>query len=142
MWMKLKTILLVDDDPITNFINLRLIKKMDIVDEVTAVTNGEEGLKCLEGRCFKERISPDLILLDINMPIMNGFEFLEAYNSLQFKNKEKVVIAILTTSALSKDKKKMENLGIKYFVDKPLTEDKIRACLHSHNFVNFGKVIS
>jgi CheY-like chemotaxis protein len=130
MQTKMKTILLVDDDPITNFINLRLIKKMKITDEVKAVTNGEEGLKCLDDHCFKGSHSPELILLDINMPVMDGFEFLTAYNSMNFKNKDNVVIAILTSSSHPKDKKRMEDLGIFFFVNKPLTEEKIRECIN------------
>jgi CheY-like chemotaxis protein len=69
-WKKLNTILLVDDDPINNFINQRLLEKMNIAGEVKVVMNGVEGIKCLHDHCFKTSISPDLILLDINMPIM------------------------------------------------------------------------
>ena len=131
---KLKTILLVDDDPITNFINQRLLEKMNIAEEVKVVTNGVEGVKCLRDHCFKTSISPDLILLDINMPIMDGFEFLEVFNSLDFKNKEEVVIAVLTTSTNSHDMEKIEKLGIKCFINKPLTEEKMRdflmVCTH------------
>jgi CheY-like chemotaxis protein len=125
MQRKLKTILLVDDDPITNFINERLLTKMKLADEVKTVINGEEGVKCLHDHCFKTKISPELILLDINMPIMNGFEFLEAYKFIEFINKEEIVIAVLTTSENSEDKRRMAELGIKCFVNKPLTEQKI-----------------
>jgi CheY-like chemotaxis protein len=137
----IKTILLVDDDPITNFINLSLIKKMKITDEVKVVTNGEEGLKCLDDHCFKDSLSPELILLDINMPVMDGFEFLTSYNSINFKNKDNVVIAILTSSSHPRDMERMKDLGINFFITKPLTEEKIKAfiweSLHQPEF-NFN----
>jgi CheY-like chemotaxis protein len=134
VWKKLNTILLVDDDPITNFINKRLLEKMNIADEVKVVLNGVEGIKCLYDNCFKTNFSPDLILLDINMPIMDGFEFLEVFNALHFKNKEEVIIGVLTTSSNSNDMAKIKELGIKCFIDKPLTEEKIKdfltVCTH------------
>ena len=133
-WKKLNTILLVDDDPITNFINHHLLEKMEIADDIKIVTNGKEGVKCLNDHCFKTSISPDLILLDINMPIMDGFEFLAAFNALDFKNKKEVAIIILTTSSHEKDREKMKKLGIKCFLNKPLTEEKIRKLLMSRTY--------
>jgi CheY-like chemotaxis protein len=130
-WKKLNTILLVDDDPITNFINKRLLEKMNIATEVKVVKNGEEGVRCLMDHCFKTSNSPDLILLDINMPIMDGFEFLQEFNAMDFKNKEEVVIGILTTSSNSTDLEKIEKLGIRCFINKPLTEQKIKDFLTS-----------
>jgi CheY-like chemotaxis protein len=124
--LKVNTIMLVDDDSITNFINQRLLQKMKIAEEIKVVTNGEEGVKCIHDHCFRTNRSPDLILLDINMPVMNGFEFLETYNSIDFKNKEEVRIVVLTTSSDSEDKRKMKEFGIKCFVNKPLTEDKVK----------------
>jgi CheY-like chemotaxis protein len=123
---KINTIMLVDDDTITNFINQRLLNKMRIAEEIKVVTNGKEGVNCIHDHCFKTNRSPDLILLDINMPVMNGFEFLEAFNSIDFENKEEVRIVVLTTSSNSEDKRKMTEFGIKCFVNKPLTEDKVR----------------
>lgn len=126
---RLKTILIVDDDAITNFINKRLLEKMNIADEVKVVINGAEGVKCLYDHCFESNRSPELILLDINMPVMDGFEFLKTFHSLDFRNKQEVKIAVLTTSSHTKDREKMEQLGVKCFVNKPLTEDKVRSFL-------------
>jgi CheY-like chemotaxis protein len=126
---RLKTILIVDDDSITNFINKRLLEKMKIADEVKVVNNGAEGVKCLYDHCFMSNKSPELILLDINMPVMDGFEFLRTFHSINFKNKEDVKIAVLTTSSHTKDKEKIEQLGVKCFVNKPLTEEKVRSFL-------------
>src|SRR5688572_25251165 len=98
---------------------------MKIADEVTVVNNGEEGVKCLYDHCFKTSLSPELILLDINMPVMDGFEFINAFNAIDFKNKDQVKIAILTTSSHSIDKERIAKLGVKCFVNKPLTEDKV-----------------
>src|SRR6478736_2176562 len=113
---KIKTILLVDDDSINNFLNRRLLEKMDVAEEIKVVNNGEEGIKCLYEHCFKTKQSPELILLDINMPVMDGFEFINAFNELNFQNKNDVTIAVLTTSSNPKDRDKMQKLGVKNYL--------------------------
>lgn len=128
---KFKTILLVDDDSINNFINRKLLEKMEVAEEIKIVNNGEEGIKCLYDHCFKTKMSPELILLDINMPVMDGFEFISTFNELQFQNKNQVTIAVLTTSSNPKDRDKMERLGVKNYLSKPLTEIKIREFFRS-----------
>jgi CheY-like chemotaxis protein len=125
--------LLVDDDQINNFLNARLLKKLDIADEVAFVPNGVEGIKCLEDNCFKSVVSPQLILLDINMPVMDGFEFMETYNHLNFTDKGKTIIAVLSSSSSNQDHEKIKNLGVKYYIHKPLTESKVMNFIHQIN---------
>jgi CheY-like chemotaxis protein len=120
----------VDDDPITNFLQERVLKNMELAEEIRVVNNGEDGIKCLnEHFCFKSKRAPDIILLDINMPVMDGFEFLKTFNSLDFENKDNVVIAVLSTSTNEQDLSKMEVLGIHHYITKPLTEEKVNEFL-------------
>jgi CheY-like chemotaxis protein len=121
----IKSILIVDDDDINNFINERLLHKLQIADEITVTNNGSDGIKCLQDHCFKSALSPELIFLDINMPVMDGFEFLKEFHKIEFRNKDQVTIAVLTTSSDVRDKEKMEQLGVKHYLNKPLTEEKI-----------------
>jgi CheY-like chemotaxis protein len=132
---QIKSILIVDDDSITNYINVRMLRKLNIADEIFVTTNGEDGLKCLEENCLKTISSPTLILLDINMPVMDGFEFLQKFKSLNFINKDKVIIAILTILMNPRDQRKMKELGIKYYFNKPLTQ---RAVLQFLNEIKVG----
>jgi CheY-like chemotaxis protein len=129
--MKIKSVLIVDDDSISNFINVRLFKNLNIGDEISIATNGKDALKRLEEQSLKTTLSPDLILLDINMPVMDGFEFLKKFHSINFSNKDKVTIAILTTSSHQKDKIKMEELGVKHYLSKPLNEESILNLLNN-----------
>lgn len=122
---KIRTILLIDDDFITNFINKKLLDRLNIAEEVKIVVNAPQGLNCLEGNCFKTRKNPQIIFLDINMPGMDGFDFVKTFNEKQFQNKDKVKICVLTTSTNNDDFVKMEELGVKYFLNKPLTKEKI-----------------
>jgi CheY-like chemotaxis protein len=126
---KINCILLVDDDSITNFINERLIRKLNVTNDIKITMNGEEGINYIRAQGDKGEICPELILLDINMPIMNGFEFIREFENLNIKDKEKVKIIILTTSKNIKDIELLKSLGNFEFISKPLTEEKLFNCL-------------
>lgn len=124
---KLDCILLVDDDNINNFINERLLKKLHIANKIQVAVNGEEALDIIKDYCSKNgNCCPEMILLDINMPVMNGFEFIESFQKLKFHNKDKVCITVLTSSSNSKDIAKIKSLGNFPYINKPLTEQKLR----------------
>lgn len=127
---KLKRILLVDDDNINNFINQRLIKKLNIAEEVSVAVNGEEAIKTIMNA--NNEHWPELILLDINMPVMNGFEFLEEYKKLDIPNKDNVVIVMLTTSTNQNDMARSKDIPIRGFLNKPLTEDKLEKIMKDY----------
>jgi len=133
---RIKSILLVDDDSINNFINEKLIKRLNVTDEVKIVLNGEEALNLLQEIIDSGQKCPELILLDINMPVMDGFEFLEAYKTLDFPDKKSVVIVMLTTSTNPLDIKKLNDSGVFGYVNKPLTDEKFSSILNEHFIIN------
>src|SRR5687768_12322476 len=94
---KIKYTLLIDDDQTTNFVNQLLLEDLQVSQQVHVALNGKEALALINRQC-EQGNCPELILLDINMPVMNGFEFLEAYGKLEFARKQSVVIVMLTTS--------------------------------------------
>ena len=122
---KIKCALLIDDDSINNFINERLLKKLNIADTIKVVLNGEEAIKYIHQTCSAEQPCPELILLDINMPVMDGFEFLKEYKNLDFKNKKSIIIIMLTTSTNPNDTERLNDSGASGYVNKPLTEQKL-----------------
>ena len=124
--IKLNCILLVDDDSITNMYNEYMLKDAGFSDCIQIVQNGQEALDYLlnEGKYennSSEFPRPDLILLDINMPVMDGFEFLEEYDKLPENVKGKIVICMLTTSLLDSDMDRVNaNVCVTEFIKKPL----------------------
>lgn len=121
---KFRTTLLVDDDPVTNMLNSRLIQKLQLTSTAEIVTNGKEALEYLRN-CSAEAM-PDLILLDINMPVMNGFEFMEAYEKEFAADSSCLILMMLTTSANSADLEKARSYQkITEFMSKPLNRAKI-----------------
>ena len=78
---KLAKVLLVDDDQLVTFLNTRLLKQFVAIEQLLVAHNGLEALHTLEQTCDESDASgePTLVLLDLNMPVMNGVEFLETY---------------------------------------------------------------
>jgi CheY-like chemotaxis protein len=129
---KIKSVLLVDDDNINNFINERLIKKLAMTQQVNIAVNGEEALDFLKEKTANPELMPELILLDINMPVMDGFEFLREYAKLDIPNKDKVVITMLTTSTNPGDMEKFNKAQVASYINKPLTEPKLLEIMKKH----------
>ncbi len=129
---KLNCILLVDDNVNDNFFHTIAIKDANAAEQINTATDGQMALEYFDKT--KENPNqypfPDLIFLDINMPKLNGFEFLEkAREKIFFDNNKLPVIVILTGSLNPNDeeiaKEKFSN-EIKDFKNKPLTTEMLR----------------
>ena len=130
MKRKLDCILLVDDSQEDNRFHQIIINKMDIANRIEFALNGQEALTYLTK---ENQIPPELIFLDINMPRMNGWEFLEQYKYLDPVQKARVVIMILTTSANPDDIKKAKEIeDVTGFETKPLTKEMMTGILNRH----------
>jgi len=114
----MKSILLVDDDAIANYLHLNLINNFKISEKVDIVTNGEEAFKFIYS--FGH---PDLILLDLHMPVMDGIQFLQTFRKILPESQSKIYI--LTSSEHQNDIIDCKNWGIDGYVIKPLTEAKL-----------------
>jgi len=140
MTKKLECILLVDDDNEDNYYHQIVINEMNITERIEVALNGVEALIFLKN---ENMARPNIIFLDINMPKMNGWEFLEAYKELKAGQKAKVLVVMLTTSINPSDKKRAEQFpDIIGFNSKPLTEQMISQILDRYfpenkNLVNF-----
>ena len=125
----LRSILLIDDDVISNLFNKIFIGKLDLDVEVDVALNGAEALKFLQEKVADRDdllLIPRLILVDIRMPVMDGWKFLEAYDSLFDEEiKKQLVVVMLTTSEDEGDMiKAINNPLIKEVIKKPLSESK------------------
>ena len=123
---KLAKILLVDDSAADNYLHRRLINNLGIAEEIIVAQNGIEALDCLTAPADGEYPRPELIFLDINMPGMDGWEFLDAYERLEADRKAGMVICMLTTAYSDRDRERARQHGIvdDYLV-KPLDKEML-----------------
>jgi CheY-like chemotaxis protein len=132
---KLAKVLLVDDDESTTYLNARLLKQLAVADELLVAHNGLEALHTLHQTCAgpDAPAAPLLVLLDVNMPVMNGVEFLQAYQQHPLAHKSQVVIVVLTTSEHSRELESIHALpGAADILPKPLTREKVETILQRH----------
>ena len=137
MNMPLNLIMLVDDDDTTNYVNQRALTRTQAAREIKIFTNGEKALQYLQEACQPGTASthpcPDLIFLDIKMPIMDGFEFLEAYRQLGLENTIPTKIMMLTSSASFYDLKRLETYAeVKRHFSKPLADQDIKEIIRDY----------
>ncbi|AYL95165.1 response regulator [Mucilaginibacter celer] len=129
-YKNLDAFLLVDDDLPTNFIHTRVIKNTSIAAKVEVATNVQDALDFLTyaGKFANTQNTarPGLIFLDINMPGLSGWDFLDAYEKLDAKFKAQAVVIMVTTSLNPGDREKaLKNKEVVEFLNKPLRPDLV-----------------
>lgn len=128
----LKHILLIDDDEATNFLHELLLKEIFPEIQITLAWNGKEAIDFLKAVKNSDDL-PDLIFLDINMPVMNGWEFLEEYEQLS-KDFYKSVVAFMVTSSLNKEDREVaaNTESIDLYLPKPITIEDLKVVCKEH----------
>ena len=125
MSTKINTVLLVDDDKATNFIHELIIKDNNYCDKIITKYDGEQAIEFLESAGENE--IPDIVFLDINMPKVDGWEFLEKYKELPKDKRAQIIVVMLTTSLNANDKERaLSNELISEFRNKPLTKEMLK----------------
>lgn len=120
------SILLVDDDPASNYLAKLLLQEIDPDFDIHVRYHGQEALDFIK-TASAETTTPNLIFLDLNMPVMDGFEFLEYFTQLPVSDHTSIVL--LTSSAYPKDIERAKAYNITHFINKPLTEEQLRDVL-------------
>jgi len=129
MEQKLNCVLLIDDDEPTNFLNNMFIEETNCSKHIEVAQSAKDALEYLASSQQSENSNepfPELIFLDINMPSMDGWEFLEKYKELKKENSAQIIIIMLTTSLNPDDVLRAYQMPeISGFENKPLTTEKI-----------------
>tara|TARA_R110000851_G_scaffold19791_3_gene60403 strand:+ start:1213 stop:1608 length:396 start_codon:yes stop_codon:yes gene_type:complete len=123
--MTINTICIIDDDPIFVFGSKILLRNNSFASDYLVCQNGKEALDVITPLIESEESLPEVIFLDLNMPIMDGWEFLDEFGKLSEENN--IRIYILSSSVDSRDIERAKNYGmVNGFIAKPLTDAKIK----------------
>ncbi len=124
--MTLKKVLIIDDDDLSIFLIGMTIEEIAFIKSHDSVTSGWEALNYLN----EKDTAPDLILVDLNMPEMDGYEFIQRFEEDHWKKTPNTQVIVVTSSQRDSDKtKSLSYQSVIGFVHKPITEEKIRGVL-------------
>ncbi|MBL6445313.1 response regulator [Fulvivirga sp. 29W222] len=132
---KVNSILIIDDDDVSNFIYKRVIESTKAANKITTFVRAREALEYLEETAKSAPGDfPDIIFLDINMPVMNGWQFLEQYqSSFQSKLGKRPLLCMLSSSVYQEDISKAYTYAdVKEYISKPLTSQIMTNLLQKH----------
>jgi len=128
---KYRSVMLIDDNEIDNLINQKMIEASNISEYIyvhSGARSAIEFLKNIEKLPQEQSFSilPDVIFLDIDMPLMDGFQFLDLFDKLNEETKKKCKVVMLTSSINPSDINKSKNYAyVKKYINKPLTQQNL-----------------
>jgi CheY-like chemotaxis protein len=129
----IESVMLIDDNRHDNFFHETAINDTGLARSVVKYQSAEKALEFLVRSAAAEDNIPPLILLDINMPGMSGWEFLTEYQKLPHHAQQKTAIIMLTTSDNPRDSERAKNEpALKGFLNKPLTEEMFDEIVRTH----------
>jgi len=124
--LSLRSILLIDDSPAARFLHASLIEDLQLTRELLLTANGKDGMALFEKKA-SAGTPPDMVLLDLKMPVMDGFDFLELYRQRGYHQQYPTLLAVLTTSSDPRDVWHLQQIGIAQYVPKPLITEDLKA---------------
>ena len=127
---KVQICCIIDDDPIFIYGTKRIMKEVDFSETILVYHNGQEAIEGLHKINTAEECMPEVIFLDLNMPIMNGWEFLDEFEKLQNHNQRKTIIYIISSSIDPRDLERVKNYRqVNSYILKPITPNDLETVL-------------
>ena len=116
---------LIDDDEIVKFIESKVIESTNVVNRIKTFSNGEEAINFLKSNSKNLDSLPEIVLLDLNMPVMDGFEFLKKYIMLKPKLGKKITIYVVSSYISPTDTERINRISeVTDYIVKPITKEK------------------
>ncbi|MDV7137878.1 response regulator [Maribacter sp. TH_r10] len=127
---KIESTCIIDDDPIFIYGTKRIMKEMDFCDDILVFNNGQDAIDGLMDITSQGKKLPSVIFLDLNMPIMDGWEFLEDFVKIPNHNREKVTVYIISSSVDPRDVERVKDYDVvNNYILKPITPQDLQNVL-------------
>lgn len=121
----MKRVWLIDDDEVFVFLTKKLITASEQGVSLETYINGQDAIDRLREVAADETALPDLILLDLNMPVMDGWEFLNAFEQVEFSKPDKIHLYIVTSSISPYEVERAKQIpAVQEFIVKPMVKQK------------------
>ena len=127
---KVQLCCIIDDDPIFVYGTKRIIKEVDFAESILVYNNGQDALDGLTKIFLAKEPLPDVIFLDLNMPILNGWEFLDEFKNCQSDRSKSITIYIISSSVDPRDLERVKDYDqVDNYILKPITPDDLAKIL-------------
>ena len=121
----INTLALIEDDEVCAFVTQKIIENSHLVKQIKVFTNGKEAIDFFKLHAADAELLPEIIFLDLNMPIMDGWEFIEEYLKLKPKLAKKMALYIVSSSIAAEDVNRIKRIQeISDYIIKPVTKEK------------------
>lgn len=127
---KIQASCIIDDDPIFIYGTKRIMEEVDFCEDILVYNNGQDALDSFADLTKTDKELPSIIFLDLNMPIMNGWEFLEQFIKIENNNLGKVIVYIMSSSVDPRDLERVGNYEIIHnYILKPFSSKDLENIL-------------
>ena|ERR1035437_4802680 len=114
---------IIDDDEIVSFIERKIIEQTNLVNQIKVFSHGQEAIDFLKANSINADLLPEIILLDLNMPFMDGFQFLEEFIKLEPRLERKITIYVVSSSVSPNDMNRIKSISeVTDYIIKPITK--------------------
>lgn len=128
----IKNLTLIDDDEVFVYLTRKTIHKTNLVDQISVFDNGLDALNFIKNNIGNQDVLPDVVFLDLSMPIMDGWQFLEEFGKLKSDQKRKITIYICSSSISPDDVSRAKASNeVSDFIFKPITAQKLQEIVSS-----------
>lgn len=129
---KIEKVCIIDDDPIFIYGTKRLMAEIDFCETIVIYQNGQDAIDGLKGITANGEKFPSVIFLDLNMPIMSGWEFLDDFIKIPNHNRDKVIIYIISSSVDPRDLERIKNYKVvNNYILKPMSKEDLNSILEN-----------